>query len=179
MLQTQVAYWANKENARHNLVTESQTDKDLKRKEAELDQTIRYQTEQVQYWKDQLSELTRHNKATESLTAEELQTKRDQAKAALQQAEAALKNAETNRRDLSNRAISANAAAQQAAAASKQAETSRQKANQDIRESASRVTQNRAEIDRTKQETELKGKQSDHYIWKEVILPTVKTILPW
>lgn len=179
MLQTQVAYWANKENARHNLVTESQTNKDLIRKQAELDQTIRYQTEQVQYWKDQLSELTRHNKATENLTAEEIETKRDQAKAALQQAQAALRNAETNRLDLANKSKQADASAEQARAATSQAEIARRRLGQDIRESDSRISKNFADTSRASSEALLTNQKSDHYIWKEVVLPTVKTILPW
>lgn len=172
MLQTQVAYWANKENARHNLVTESQTNVDLKRKQAELDQTIRYQTDQVQYWRDQLAELTRHNKATENLTAEELKTKQDQAKAALQQAEAALKNAETNRRDLDNKA-------KQAAAAQSQAKTAHEKMKTDRIESGSRVTanQSRSNLDSAKAGTE--RQRRDSYMWSDVLVPTIKAVLPW
>lgn len=106
MLQTQIAWWNLQETKRHNITAEEQNRQDLDRRERELINTINYNAHQVEYWQGQLAELTRHNKATESLTAEEIQVKRiqataqvNQARAALQQAQAALENVKVNQRN--------------------------------------------------------------------------------
>lgn len=109
MLQTQVQYWANRENARHNLATESATLTDLARRQLEVNA-------QIKYWQGQLKELTRHNKATEKLTKSEIKTK-------IMQAEAALKQAEIAERDLANRAKSAQASLNSSLANLSQAST--------------------------------------------------------
>lgn len=93
MLQTQVAWWTLQENKRHNVITEEQTNRDLSRREKELINTINFNAKQVEYWQNQLAELSRHNRVTEKLSAKELKIKKQQAKAALQQAKAALSQA--------------------------------------------------------------------------------------
>lgn len=123
MLQTQVAYWANVENKRHNLATEAATLRDLGRKDKELEALIKYRAEEVAHWKNQLSEQTRHNLVTEGYTKAEIKIHDKQARAALKQAEAALKNAETQRRDLANKEVQATSSYISAKASESQAQT--------------------------------------------------------
>lgn len=171
MLQTQVAYWTMQESKRHNLVSEDQNKIDLMRKEKELNNTINYNKKQVDYWNNQLKELTRHNKVTEKLSAKELKTKQQQAKASLQQAKAALKNAETQRLDLANRAKQAEASMISAEASRTSAEAAKQQADTSRYLSRSQAQKNRAETGLIRKQRQLTGKKVKYYKYTDLALP--------
>lgn len=67
MLQVQVNLAANREQARHNLITEQQTNVDLQRKRDELNEVIRHNKENEAVAWGTLAETTRSNKAQEAL----------------------------------------------------------------------------------------------------------------
>lgn len=176
MLQTQVAYWTLQENKRHNLVTEQQGKTDLNRRAQELKQTIKFQTAEVNYWKGQLKELTRHNKMTEKLSKGELKTKQNQAKASLmqavaslQQSQAALENVEINRQN-------AETNAKNASTKKYEAKTGRMTAKANIKKTKSERKLADAKVANVKMATKLSKKDLKWYDYTKVMLPSVKVV---
>lgn len=96
MLNTQIQYWANQETKRHNMEQETQNWEDLRRKELEYYQTVKYQAEQIGFMYDELKETTRHNIQSEKISRKQAAAAYNSSIAAMRSATANLQNAMTN-----------------------------------------------------------------------------------
>lgn len=141
MLNTQIQYWANVENKRHNIETETQTWEDLRRRELEYWQTVKYQSEQIGVLYDQLKETTRHNKAQEKIGMKQAKAAINSSIAAMRTASANLQNAYTN---------------------AKNATTKR-------KEYESTAKYQKAMSDKARSESQYKSKQTKYYVWSDVV----------
>jgi hypothetical protein len=180
MLQTQVAWWTLQENKRHNVVSESQNKQDLLRKERELRNTINYNMKQVEYWQNQLAELTRHNKVTESLSAGELKTKQDQARASLQNAQASLGQARAALANVGVNAMNAATNAKNAATNAYNARVGKYNAKVGAYNARTKRYETKANVGQTKAGTALieeqaktEAKRNKYYGTEHVLIPGV------
>lgn len=152
MLNTQIQYWANvetkrhnqayeDETKRHNLETETQNWEDLRRKELEYWQAVKYQSQQIGVMYDELKETIRHNKASEKIGSK-------QAQAAINSSIAAMRTASANLQNAYSNAMNATTKRKEAGAAVKKAQS---------------------EIRRNTAETKYKEKAAKYYVWTDVI----------
>jgi hypothetical protein len=158
MLSTQVSYWANKESARHNLVSEEQNYTDLVRKRDELNLNIQ-----------SLGETIRHNKELELIS-------KTQAAAALKQAEASMKQAAVakKRAEADIKLAKANvevARANVGLSNSKTLLTNAQTAN-----TRTNTSKQKSETRKTKQETKVTAKRDKYFVITDIINPMFSNI---
>lgn len=148
MLNTQIQYWANQESKRHNIEQETQNWEDLRRRELEYWQTVKYQAQQIGFMYDELKETTRHNRASEKISAK-------QAKASLLSASAALKSASANLQNAYTNAVNATTKRKEYESTAKY-----QKAMSDKAKSEKKAKQ---------AEAKYTAKQTKYYVWSDVV----------
>lgn len=148
MLSTQISYWANQESKRHNLEQETQNWEDLRRRELEYLQTVKYQAQQIGYMYDELKETIRHDKATEKINLKQAKAAYNSSIAAMRTASANLANAMTN---------------------AKNATTKRKEYESTAAYQSAMSYKAKQEAKAKKTETKYKSKQTKYYVWTDVV----------
>jgi multidrug resistance efflux pump len=153
MLSTQISYWANKENARHNLVNEEQNYQDLVRKRDELNLNIK-----------SLDETIRHNKELELIS-------KTQAAASIAQAEASKAQAKTAAKKAAADVAVAKANVELAKANVRLSNSKTLLTNAQTANTRTTTSKTKQETKKSKVETKLTGQRSKYFVFTDIINP--------